>query len=306
MNLWMNYHWQAIKLVLGRMRNSLLSSFLICLVIAVALCLPSLFYLSVDNLSRLTQHMQSETEISLFLKLDADQQTMTEIQTALSQNTEILEYRLVTKEEAWQELQAKSKNNTDISSAVEQLGKNPLPDAFFVQPKSANPEKLEALRSSLQSLTGVEHAMLNAEWAKRLDTLLGIGKKFILFISALLAAVLLVLIGNTIRMQILTQQDEIEVSYLIGATNSFIRTPFLYAGIFYGLFGGVLSIIMVSTMIWTFNNSIIEISKLYGSDFSIQIMNYPMYITIIVSAATIGWIGSMIAVNRAISTIRIR
>ncbi len=304
MNSWLNHHLQAIKLVLSRMRINLLSTFMICLVIGVAMCLPSLFYLGVDNLSKLTDQMKSETEISLFLKLDATAENIAEIDTILAKNTAISQYHLVTKDEAWQQLQAKSKDNQNISSAIGQLGKNPLPDAFFIKAKSTDPETLEILRKTLQSIPGVEQAILNAEWAKRLSTLLSIGKKLIFFITALLAIVLLVIIGNTVRMQILTQKNEIEVSYLIGATNSFIRIPFLYAGILYGLFGGLLAVLMVAGIIQTFNHSVIEISQLYSSDFSLNVLNFNLYLTIIGLAAIIGWAGSYLAVTRAIGIIK--
>ena len=150
----------------------------------------------------------------------------------------------------------------------------------------------------------MEQAVLNADWAKRLATLLSIGKKLIFFITVLLAIVLLVIIGNTVRMQILSQKDEIQVSYLIGATNSFIRVPFLYAGILYGLFGGLLSVLMIAGIIQTFNFSVMEISKLYSSDFSLSLLNINLYLAIIGLAVTIGWLGSYLAVTRAISAIK--
>lgn len=305
MSIWLNHHLQSIKLILSRMRANLLSTFMISLVIGVAMCLPSLFYLGVDNLSKLTDQMKSETEISVFLKLDATSAKIAEIDAVLAKNTAIKQYHLVTRDEAWQQLQAKSKYSEAVGSAVGQLGKNPLPDAFFIQAKSTDPEMLETLRNTLQSIPGVEQAVLNADWAKRLATLLNIGKKLTFFISILLASVLLVIIGNTVRMQILSQKDEIEVSYLIGATNSFIRMPFLYAGIIYGLLGGLLSVLMIAGIIETFNHSITEISSLYGSDFRLDIMNIQLYLMIVGLAATIGWLGSYLAVNRAISAIKI-
>lgn len=305
MSTWLNHHLQSIKLILSRMRANMLSTFMISLVIAVAMCLPSLFYLAVDNLSKLTDQMKSETEISLFLKLDATTENIAEIDAILAKNTAIKQYHLVTKDDAWAELQAKSKFNQNVGTAIEQLGKNPLPDAFFIQAKSTDPETLETLRNTLQSIPGVEQAVLNADWAKRLATLLSIGKKLIFFITILLAIVLLVIIGNTVRMQILSQKDEIEVSYLIGATNSFIRMPFLYAGILYGLLGGLLSVLMLAGIIQTFNHSILEISSLYSSDFSVDILNTNLYLMIIGLAVAIGWLGSYLAVSRAISAIKI-
>lgn len=299
MNHWLNYHRQAIKLVLARMHSNKMSSLMICLVVGVAMCLPALFYVGVDSLSKLTNHMQNETEISLFLKLDTSSDTVTEIDALLAKNDAIQEYRLVTKEEAWQQLKAKS----EASNAVHQLNKNPLPDAFFIQAKSAEPEALEALKNSLQNIPGVEQVLFNADWAKRLSILLELSRKIIFFIASLLAIALLVIIGNTVRMQILTQRDEIEVSKLMGATTSFIRIPFLYAGMFYGLFGGVLAILMIVGIIQVFNYSVAEISNLYSSDFHLNVFNTNLFLTIVGAAIFIGWLGSYLAVTRSIASI---
>lgn len=298
---WLNHHPQAIKLVLARLRSNKLSTLLICLVVGVAMCLPGLFYIGVDNLSKLTNQIQDETEISLFLKLDASKDTVDEIDQLLAKNSAIKHYRLVTKEEAWQNLQAKS----DAESAIKQLNKNPLPDAFFIQAKSTNPEDLEALKTELQNIPGVEHVLLNSDWAKRLSLLLQLGKEIIFVIAILLAIALSVIIGNTVRMQILTQKDEIEVSKLMGATNSFIRIPFLYAGIAYGLLGGFLAICMIAGVIGVFNYSVAKISSLYNSDFQLSVIDYQLYIGIIGFSTFIGWLGSYLAVNRSIASIKI-
>lgn len=303
MSIWPTHHLQAIKLVLTRMSNNKLPSFMICLVVGVAMCLPGLFYLGVDNLSKLTDHMQNETEISLFLKLDANANTIEKIDALLAKNSAIKQFHLVTKDEAWQKLKAKSESNSEASDAINQLNKNPLPDAFFIQAKSADPEVLEALKNELQELPDVEQALLNTAWAKRLSTLLALGEKIIFFISLLLALALLVIIGNTVRMQILTQKDEIEVSNLMGATSSFIRTPFLYAGIFYGLFGGLLAVLMITGVVQMFNYSVAQISSLYSSDFSLALFNEKLFAAIIIIAIVIGWLGAYLASSRAITSI---
>ena len=297
----LNYHAQAIRLVLTRMRNNQFSSFMICLVIAVAMCIPSLFYVGVDHISNLTNHMQDETEISLFIKFDTSAETVSGIDILLAKNEAIKQFRLVTKDEAWRKLKAKS----DVNNAVYDLTKNPLPDAFFIQAKSTDPETLEKLRNELGNIKGVEQALLNTEWAKRLATILALGNKIILFIAILLAFALLVIIGNTVRMQILTQKDEIEVSQLMGATTSFIRTPFLYAGILYGLFGGLLTILMIEIVIQIFNLSVTKISTLYSSNFSLNLFNANLFCIIIGSAILIGWLGSYLAVTRSVASINL-
>jgi len=248
--------------------------------------------------------MQDETEISLFLKLDASPNVASEIDAALAKNTAIKQYHLVTKDQAWKELKAKAESNK-IDNEVSQLTKNPLPDAFFIQAKSADPAALETLKNELQGIPGVDQAVLNAEWAKRLSSILALGTKIILFIAALLALALLVIIGNTVRMQILTQKEEIIVSKLIGATTSFIRTPFLYAGMIYGMFGGILAIVILTLIVQLYNQSVTQLSNLYSSDFSLPWFNIPLYIAIIISSILIGWLGSYLSVTRSIATIKI-
>ena len=301
---WLNQHVQAIKLVLARMHNNKLSTFMISLVIAVAMSVPGLFYMGVDHLSKLSNHMQDETEISLFLKLDANPNVASEIDAALAKNTAIKQYHLVTKDQAWKDLKAKAESNK-IDNEVSQLTKNPLPDAFFIQAKSADPATLEALKNELQGIPGVDQAVLNSEWAKRLSTILALGTKIILFIAALLAVALLVIIGNTVRMQILTQKDEIIVSKLIGATTGFIRTPFLYAGMVYGLFGGLLAMVILTLIVQLYNQSVTQLSHLYSSDFSLPWLNIPLYMAIVVASIFIGWLGSYLSVTRAIAAIKI-
>jgi cell division transport system permease protein len=301
MSQWLNHHLQALKLVIARMRTNLLSSFMISLVIGVALCIPALFYIGADNLSALTRHMQSDNEISLFLKLDADADSVAAIEKKLADHPDIQSHRFVSKEEAWQDLQAKSASNP----AVLELNKNPLPDAFFIQATHLEPQALEALRDELQQTEGVEQTVFNADWAKRLAALLALGKQIIYFVAILLAIALLVIIGNTVRMQILTQKDEIEVSKLIGATNGFIRMPFLYAGILYGLVGACLAILMLIGMLAIFNHSVGQISSLYNSDFRLPLFNHSLFIVLTVIAVFIGWLGSYIAVSRAIQTMQV-
>jgi len=301
---WLNQHVQAIKLVLARMHNNKLSTFMISLVIAVAMSVPGLFYMGVDHLSKLSNHMQDETEISLFLKLDANPNVASEIDAALAKNTAIKQYHLVTKDQAWKELKAKAESNK-IDNEVSQLTRNPLPDAFFIQAKSADPATLEALKNELRGIPGVDQAVLNSEWAKRLSTILALGTKIILFIAALLAVALLIIIGNTVRMQILTQKDEIIVSKLIGATTGFIRTPFLYAGMVYGLLGGLLAMVILTLIVQLYNQSVTQLSHLYSSDFSLPWLNIPLYIAIVVASIFIGWLGSYLSVTRSIAAIKI-
>jgi cell division transport system permease protein len=133
---------------------------------------------------------------------------------------------------------------------------------------------------------------------------LALGKQIILLVAGLLAIALLVIISNTVRMQIITQKDEIIVSKLMGATNGFIRMPFLYAGMLYGLIGGLLAALMLTIMVWLFNQSIAQLAELYHSNFNLPIFDGSLFSKIILFAISIGWLGSYLAVTRAIAAIK--
>jgi len=302
MKSWINTHLQAIKLVLQRMKQHAVSTFLIALVVGVAVSLPGLFYLSVDHIAKFSSSIQSENEISVFLDTTISQEKIADIKEILSNHPQIKNSRLVTKNEAWAQLKAKlqTTNNQENSDL---LTENPLPDAFYVQANANDPSALETLKNDLQQITHVDHVLVNTDWSKRLAAMIAIAKKIILFVAFLLAIALVVIIGNTIRMQILTQQDEIEVSYLIGATNSFIRTPFLYAGMFYGLFGGLLGIAIIAFSINRLNEYIASLSSLYNSNFNLALYDTSLLGTILLVAIIIGWLGAFFAVNRAIASV---
>lgn len=301
MKSWLNTHLQAFKLVVGRLRANALSTFLIALVVGVAMSLPGLFYLGVDHIAKFSSSIQNENEISVFLKLESSPAAIKDIDAVLKDHPQIKQYKLVTKQEAWEAMKAKLKDAEGSSEDI--LSENPLPDAFYIHANSNDPAALESLKKDLEQIPNVEHVLLNSDWAKRLASMLAIAKKIILFVALLLGIGLVIIIGNTIRMQILTQQDEIEVSYLIGATNSFIRTPFLYAGTLYGLFGGLIGIAIIALSIRQLNSFITSIANLYGTDTSLAFYDASLLGIVLLIAVAIGWLGAYLTVNRAIAGI---
>ncbi|MBC7788045.1 MAG: ABC transporter permease [Methylophilaceae bacterium] len=302
MKNWINRHLQVIQQVLVRMRLHGWSTLMMCGVIGVTLCLPSLFYIATDNLNRLASDIQTQSPISLFLKLNATQAEIQSIERQLKGDEHITSYHLVTKDQAWQKMQKTGAGNTVASNIVNTLDKNPLPDAFFITPASNTPEAISQLQSSLQALNGVDKALIDSQWIKRLNGLLQLGNKMVLVLASLLAFALVAVIGNTIRMQILTQLAEIEVSQLIGATKSFIRCPFLYAGALYGLGGGLIACLLLWTMVSFFNSTVVQIAAEYGSQFAISNQSLVLNLFIVLTATAIGWLAAYFAVNSALVT----
>jgi cell division transport system permease protein len=295
MSLWLSQHQQPLKLVIGRMRNNLMATLLMFCVIGVTLCLPAILYTVVDNLSRLTGGVESKPQISLFLKLDASNKT--EIEAQLKKHADVASFEFVSKDDAWSKMQ-QDKNTADAAASLE---KNPLPDAFYITPKNISPDNIGHLQEEMQKWNGVELSQVDANWVKRLDTILKLGKKAVFVLVVLLGFALITVIGNTIRLQIMTQREEIEVSKLIGATNPFIRRPFLYAGVLYGLGGGLAALIILTFVTMLFNFSVTEIADLYASNFRLQLPSGLSILVLLVSATGLGWLGSYFAVNRTLA-----
>lgn len=295
MSLWLSQHQQPLKLVIGRMRNNLMATLLMFCVIGVTLCLPAILYTVVDNLSRLTGGVESKPQISLFLKLDASNKT--EIEAQLRKHADVASFEFVSKDDAWSKMQ-QDKNTADAAASLE---KNPLPDAFYITPKNISPDNIGHLQEEMQKWNGVELSQVDANWVKRLDTILKLGKKALFVLVVLLGFALITVIGNTIRLQIMTQREEIEVSKLIGATNPFIRRPFLYAGVLYGLGGGLAALIILTFVTMLFNFSVTEIADLYASNFRLHLPSGLSILVLLVSATGLGWLGSYFAVNRTLA-----
>lgn len=299
MNQWLNQHSQPLQLVLGRMRQNLLATILMCCVIGVTLSLPAILFTVVDNLGRFAGKVESKPQLSLFLKLDASSSERETLSEQLKKYPGVAKFEFVSKESAWDQLQ-QSAGTADITSS---LDKNPLPDAFFVTPKDISPKNIEKLQNEMQQWNGVDLAQVDANWVKRLDSVLKLGHKAIIVLIALLGFGLIAIIGNSIRLQILTQLEEIEVSKLIGATNQFIRRPFLYAGVLYGLGGGIAALLITLLIVQFFNLSITEIADLYASHFSLEAPSIGFALLLILSAVALGWLGAFVAVNRSLTKI---
>lgn len=293
MRLWLNHHAQALRLVLDRMQRTRLQTLMMLAVIGVTLSLPAGLYVVLDNAEQLTGSLGQSPQISLFLASGSPAATVKEIESRLHAHAGVADHRFVGRDQAWTELQ----QNTGLDELAGGLEKNPLPDAYILHTRSTDPAEVERLRAEMQQWPGVEHAQADAAWIKRLYSLLQVGREATLMLAALLGFALLFVVGNTIRLQILTQREEIEVSQLIGATDSFIRRPFLYAGTLYGLGGGVVAWLVLVAALRLFNDSIAELAQLYASDFRLHMPGMAPSLGLIGIAALLGWLGSYWAVG---------
>lgn len=285
MSAWLRQHRQAFLSALRRL------GLLNALVIGVALSLPAGGYALLESLRAVAGRFALDAQISVFLRPEAKRADAEALGKALRADPRIARLRFVPREEALKELTAVQ----GLPELVAALGSNPLPDAFVLTSRQAS---LEALAADLAKLPGVGHVQADAAWARRLAALAAIGRLALGLLSALLGIGLVAVTFNTIRLQILTQREEIEVSKLIGATDGFIRRPFYYLGLLQGLLGGCLAIAIVGGGLALLNREVGLLAESYGSSFRFAFLPLGDALAIVLFAGLLGWLGAHLSMSR--------
>jgi cell division transport system permease protein len=288
--------------VLRRMFSSKLAGILNILVIGIALSLPAGMYVLLQNAQGLVAQLSGTPQISLFMSMDAKADDVDKLRKQLEQHPAIARVEFVARAQALEQL----KQSTGLADVIGGLNQNPLPDAFIVYPKPSAAQSLDELRIELAKLPKVEQAQLDSAWAYKLEALLKFGRMVVLILASLLSLALIAITFNTIRLQILTQRDEIEVAKLIGATNGFIRRPFLYFGAAQGLLGGIMAWLIITISLLLLNHQLNALSQLYASQFVLHPLSFGDSLTLLLFSMYLGWLGAWLSVARHLSQIEPR
>jgi len=299
MKAWLAQHARCFASTLVKLARTPLGSVFNITVIGIALCLPVGLYVLIDNLQAASSQLAAEPQISAFMALDASRAEIAQIETRLKQNPRVQRYRFVPRDQALQEL----KQSSGLADVIDSLPQNPLPDAFVVSARDNTPQALEAMREEIAQWPRVVHAQLDAAWARRLDATLRFGRAIVLILGGLLALALVAVTFNTIRLQVLTQRDEVEVIKLIGATDSFIRRPFLYYGALQGAAGGMVAWLIVSGGVWLVNHNLGELSHVYASLFQLRNLTLTDSVGLLLLPLALGWFGAWLSVGRHLKLI---
>jgi cell division transport system permease protein len=291
---WLLVHVDTLRESLARLARQPVASALNVIVIGIALSLPAGFYLGLNNLQTFSRQLSSDPQVSIFMAVDASATDVAAVEQQLKSNAEIGRVEFIGRDRAL----ARLKRSAGLSDVLANLGRNPLPDAFVVTARSNDPAILEALHDQARKWPKVEHVQLDAEWARRLDAALNVGRMLVTLLAVLLAVALVAVTFNTIRLQILTRRDEIEVSKLIGATNPFIRRPFLYFGILQGLAGGLAAWAIVTLAVLVLNIQLADLTGLYGTIFKLEWPDSNYTMILLAFSAALGWLGAWLSVSR--------
>jgi cell division transport system permease protein len=291
---WLLVHLDTLRESLARLARQPIASALNVVVIGIALSLPAGFYLGLSNLQTFSRQLSRDPQVSIFMAIDASAADVAAVEQQLKSNGEIDRVEFIGRDQAL----ARLKRSAGLADVLANLGRNPLPDAFVVTARSNDPATLEALHDQARKWPQVEHVQLDAEWARRLDAALNVGRMLVTLLAGLLAVALVAVTFNTIRLQILTRRDEIEVSKLIGATAPFIRRPFLYFGALQGLAGGFAAWAIVALAVLVLNFELADLTGLYGIAFKLEWPGLSDTMTLLVFAAVLGWLGAWLSVSR--------
>lgn len=296
--IWWNQQKQAIDFSLKRLWFNPISAWITLIAIALALSLPTSMHVLVKNIQSLTHNNQSVPTISLFLKPKITEQQANDLAELVKSQPEVLSTTVVTRDQALQDF----KKISGLADTLKTLGDNPLPNIVIITPKlsdlGASDTDLEDFTKRMKTYKEVEDVQIDIEWIQRLRAILQIAERIVAVVAILLAVTVLLVVGNTIRLDIENRKDEIRVTRLIGATNRYIRRPFLYGGLWLGIFGGVLSLLVVNIALLFLVGPVNKLSALYGSVFNLGGIDLSTTLEVLAISSALGLIGAWLAVNR--------
>ncbi|MBV2122615.1 MAG: permease-like cell division protein FtsX [Candidatus Thiodiazotropha taylori] len=299
--IWLQRHAQVALSSLGRLVGNRLSSLMTCAVIGIALALPVGLHVMLSNLNTISGGWESGASISLFLDQSISSEKARSLAETLRQHTRIETVELINRQTALEEFQRLS----GYADALQALDSNPLPNLLVIQPKAeyTTAETAEQLAQELRLLPEADIVQLDLQWVRRLQAITVIAQRAVVVLAALLSMAVLLIVGNTIRLEIQNRRTEIEITKLIGATNAFIRRPFLYTGFWYGLFGGLIAWFLVALSLILLSGPIAKLAQLYQSSFDLSSLDPITVLVLLSGSALLGLTGSWLAVGRHLSAI---
>jgi cell division transport system permease protein len=297
-------HLQALLGSLGRLARSPLSTLLTLLVIALALALPTSLQLFVSNAQLATGNFANAVDVSVYLKTDVPLAKAQQLAQAAGQRAEVAAVTVIAADKGLEDFRTYS----GFGEALQALKENPLPHVLHVRPKATDSSAaaLESLRRYFSAWPEVDLVQVDSEWVMRFNAILEVLQRLLLIAAALLGLGVLAVIGNTIRLEIQGRRAEIEVTKLVGGSNPFVRRPFLYTGVLYGLGGALLAWGIVAIAVAVLGEPVATLARLYGSRYVLQGPSRDDIGILLGAGAALGWLGAWISAARHLRSIEPR
>jgi cell division transport system permease protein len=294
-------HLQQGTASLGELWRTPAGSLLTIAVIGLCLALPSIFHLAIKNIERALPQWQDNAQISLFLQQELSDDARGTLMASIEAMPNVARVTLIDKAQGLAEF----KTYSGFGDTLDMLGDNPLPDVLLVMPRmqEASLTKARTLQKQLSELDGVEQAKLDIEWLERLEGMLHVVERSMQLLIVLLLCSVLLMIGNTIRLNILNQRDEIEVMKLVGATNAFIQRPFLYTGFWFGFIGGLMAWLLTNIALLWSENALVDLVEVTGSNYHLAGLSPQEFGALMMVSSGLGVLASGVSVWRHIRQI---
>jgi cell division transport system permease protein len=301
---WLTRHLQSSLFAAGRLARAPLATSFTVLVIAIALTLPTALGLAIVSVREATGDFANALDVSVYFKQDVQLEKAKQLAASLRQRNGVASVKLVSSEEAL----AGFRERSGFGAALDAIGENPLPHALEVRPTGdyTSPAQMETLRRYLAAWPEVELVQVDSDWVRRLDAILDLLRGIVTGAAVLLGVGVLAIVGNTIRLEIYNRRAEIEVTKLVGGSNAFVRRPFLYTGLYYGLGGGLLATLLVLLGLGLLNNPVGRLAASYGSDFRLLTPGLREVGALLAAGALLGLVGSWLAAARHLARIEPR
>ena len=297
-------HLQALLGSLGRLIRSPLASFLTLLVIALALALPAALKLFVTNAQAATGNFASAVDVSVYLKTDVPLAKAQQLAQAAQQRPDVATVTLISADKGLEDFRTYS----GFGDALAALKENPLPHVLHVRPRAAasSAAGLDSLRRYFAAWPEVDLVQVDSEWVMRFNAILEVLQRLLIIAAVLLGIGVLAIIGNTIRLEIQARRAEIEVTKLVGGSNAFVRRPFLYTGVLYGLGGALLAWGILTVVVLVLRDSVATLARLYGSRYLLEGLTPDDIGVLLGIGLVLGWLGAWIAAARHLRSIEPR
>lgn len=297
-------HAQVFFYSLGQLWRTPFAMLMTSAVIGIALALPTGLNVLLKNAELLSGGWDGVAKISLFLKTSISDSQAEQLGHRLRTLPQVADVRFISREQALAEF----KQQSGFGDALSALDDNPLPAVLVVTPRLENTgrQTIQDLAGQLKRYPDVEYAQLDRQWLQRLYGIMAIVGRGVFILGAALALAVILVVGNTIRLAIQNRREEIVVVKLIGGTDAFIRRPFLYTGLWYGLFGGLIALILVEIALWLINGPVENLAGLYASQFTLHNLDFGSIFTLLLTSILLGLGGSWLAVGRHLREIEPR
>lgn len=294
-SIWLTRHASTSLGALGRLSRQPFASFMIVLVIAVTLAMPAAINVIIKNAQSVSGTWNNALDFSVYLKKDLSVGEAEGLARLIGQRADVESVTLITADDALIEF----KEQSGFGAALDQLNDNPLPHALVVRPSPGNTtESMILLQEEIGNLPESDLVQVDTEWVQRFHAILDIVRQAIAIGAALLGVAIIVVIGNTIRLDIENRREEIEVTKLIGASNAFVRRPFLWTGFWYGLLGGASALLLVQYGLFLLKGPVTRLAGLYQGNITVASLNAVESAAIVGVACFLGLFASWVTAAR--------